>query len=172
VVYLGSFSKLVAPALRLGWLVAPPVLIERLRVLKESVDLETSALTQRVLARFLEQGHLGPHLVRVREAYRARRDAMLGALALHFPPGSRWSAPEGGMFVWVELPEGFDTMAALPRAVEAGVAFIPGAAFASEGGLGAMRLNFSNTPPELIEEGIARLGRVLAESRAALPASP
>jgi len=167
VIYLGSFSKIVAPALRAGWLVAPPALFDKLRVIKESVDLETGALVQRTLARFLADGHLDRHLAAVRATYRERRDHMVAALARHFPAGTRWSAPGGGMFLWAELPEGVDTLALLPDAVAAGVAFIPGAAFASRGGQNAMRLNFSNASPERIDAGIAILGAVLRERLAA-----
>ncbi len=160
-IYLGSFSKLVAPALRAGWMIAPPALFEQQRVIKESVDLETSAFVQRALARFLASGALDAHLDRVRETYRLRRDRMLAALEEHFPAGSRWSRPEGGMFIWVELPDGLDTLALLPEMVEAGVAYIPGAAFASGGRPGNMRLNFSNAPADRIEAGIEILGRAL-----------
>lgn len=161
VIYLGSFSKTVAPALRAGWLVAPPHLFDKLRVIKESVDLETSALIQRTLSAFLAAGHLDAHLSRVRATYHTRRDRMVDLIARHFPAGTRWSAPRGGMFVWAELPEGIDTLALLPTAIEAGVAYIPGAAFASTGGHHAMRLNFSNASPEAMETGLATLGHVL-----------
>jgi 2-aminoadipate transaminase len=161
--YLGSFSKLVAPALRIGWLIAPPGLVDKLRVLKESVDLETSALIQRSLARFLGSGQLDAHLAVVRKTYRQRRDLMLAALEAHFPPGSRWTRPDGGMFIWVELPGGCDTLALLPEMVEAGVAYIPGAAFTSGPAPDSMRLNFSNAAPDQIERGIRILGQALAE---------
>ncbi len=160
-IYIGSFSKTIAPGLRLGWLVAPPDLVAKLRVLKESVDLETSAFTQRALSYFLAAGHLEPHLASLRSAYRGRRDAMLAALAAHFPPGSRWSRPDGGMFLWVELPAGFDTAALLPAAIAAGVAYVPGTAFSDSPAPATMRLNFSNCPPDQIAEGVRRLGAVL-----------
>lgn len=170
VIYLGSFSKTVAPALRAGWLVAPPRLVDKLRVIKESVDLETSALIQRTLSAFLAAGHLDGHLDRVRATYRARRDRMVDLIARHFPPGTRWSAPRGGMFIWAELPGDVDTLALLPAAIEAGVAYIPGAAFASAGGHDAMRLNFSNASPEHLETGLETLGRVLRTGRSGRPA--
>ncbi len=172
VLYIGSFSKLIAPALRLGWVVAPAALISQLRVLKESVDLECSAWVQRTLAQFLAEGYLDAHLAGLRTAYLERRDAMLAALAAHFPQYSRWSRPGGGMFIWVELPEGYDTMALLEKAVEAGVAFVPGGAFASAPAPRTMRLNFSNAAPDVIAAGIATLGSVLATAHVAerLPA--
>ncbi len=165
-IYLGSFSKLVAPALRAGWLIAPPGLTDKLRVIKESVDLETSAFIQRALARFLSAGRLGEHLAMVRRTYQERCTVMLQALAEHFPAGSRWTQPVGGMFIWAELPAagGVDTLALLPRMVEQGVAYIPGAAFAPQGAERAMRLNFSNAQPEKIRQGIALLGAALREA--------
>lgn len=160
-IYLGSFSKLVAPALRAGWLIAPPGLTDKLRVIKESVDLETSALIQRTLARFLDGGYLDDHLALVRRTYQERCALMQEALAAHFPPGSRWTRPEGGMFIWAELPEGVDTLALLPSMVDQGVAYIPGAAFTPGGAARAMRLNFSNAAPDRIVAGIALLGEAL-----------
>lgn len=165
-IYLGSFSKLVAPALRAGWLIAPRGLTDKLRVIKESVDLETSAFIQRALARFLAAGRLDEHLALVRRTYQERCAVMLESLAEHFPPGSRWTRPEGGMFIWVELPShlNLDTLALLPQVVDQGVAYIPGAAFAPEGAERAMRLNFSNAQPEKIRQGIALLGAALRQA--------
>jgi 2-aminoadipate transaminase len=164
VFYVGSFSKILAPALRLGWIVAPPALIPQLTVVKEAVDLETSALTQRAVGHFLEQGQLPAHLERLRAAYGSRRDAMLAALKASFPPEAVWTIPSAGMFIWVELPAQVDCQALLERAVaEEQVAFIPGHAFALPGcsAGAAMRLNFSNATEAEIADGIARLGRVL-----------
>jgi 2-aminoadipate transaminase len=166
VIYLGSFSKILAPALRLGWMVAPVALIPRLTVVKEMGDLESSVLIQRAAATFLASGHFPHHLARLRSEYRLRRDTMLAALSAHFPQEARWTRPHGGMFIWVELPEQVDTAALLDAAMtQEKVAFIPGHAFAVEPGCGrnCMRLNFSNATPEKIADGIARLGRVLAE---------
>lgn len=172
VIYLGSFSKIVAPALRCGWLIAPPGLVDKLRVIKESIDLETSALIQRTLAAFLAAGYLGDHLDAVRALYRERGACMVQALARYFPPGTRWSAPRGGMFIWAELPEGIDTLALLPAAVEAGVAYVPGAAFGSSGVSTTMRLNFSNACPENMDKGLAILGRVMCDALAANMTAP
>ncbi|MCA9970362.1 MAG: PLP-dependent aminotransferase family protein [Anaerolineales bacterium] len=165
VFYLGSFSKIMAPALRLGWLVAPEALIPKLTVIKEAMDLESSALTQRAVAAYLDAGHLPAHLARLRAEYGRRRDAMLAALARYFPAEARWTQPRGGMFIWVELPAEVNTAELLPIAVEREqVAFIPGYAFAVPGHTApnCMRLNFSNATPDVIETGIARLGRLLA----------
>lgn len=161
VIYIGSFSKIVAPALRCGWMVLPETLVAKARIIKESVDLETSALTQRVLAEYLGRGHLVAHLAQLRRTYAERCAVMLASLTEHLPPGSRWTQPGGGMFVWAEVPAGSDLMARLPEAVEAGVAYVPGGAFSAEPAPTAMRLNFSNASPEAIRSGIATLGRLL-----------
>ncbi|HEX6288448.1 MAG TPA: PLP-dependent aminotransferase family protein [Herpetosiphonaceae bacterium] len=165
VFYLGSFSKTLMPTLRVGWLIVPEELIEKLSVIKESSDINTSTFTQRAICAYLDAGHLPAHLDTLRQEYGIRRDAMHAALERHFPREARWKKPSHGMFFWVELPSTVDTGEALRVAVEQeNVAFIPGHAFAvgnSRQGANCMRLNFSNCPPELIEEGIGRLGRVL-----------
>jgi 2-aminoadipate transaminase len=164
VFYVGSFSKILAPALRLGWLIAPEALAAKLTVIKEAGDLESSALTQRAVSAYLDAGHLPSHLARLQEEYGQRRDTMLAAMARHFPPGVAWTRPRGGMFIWVTLPEHVDTGPLLATAVEReGVAFIPGHAFAGPSieARNFMRLNFSNCCLADIEEGIHRLGRVL-----------
>jgi 2-aminoadipate transaminase len=172
VFYLGSFSKILAPALRLGWIVAPESLVPRLTVIKEANDLESSAFTQRAVCAYLDAGHLPAHIDDLCRAYRRRRDAMLVALEQYFPAEACWTRPAGGMFIWVELPGKVDTTALLKVAVEQEkVAFIPGTAFCADqrplapGELcraaHCMRLNFSNCTPERIEEGMARLGRVV-----------
>lgn len=166
VIYLGSFSKILAPALRLGWMVAPVDLIPKLTVVKEMGDLESSVLIQRAAATFLASGHFPEHLARLKAEYRRRRDTMLTALDAHFPPEARWTRPRGGMFIWVELPGHVDTAALLDVAIaQEKVAFIPGHAFGVEPGCGrnSLRLNFSNATPDKIEDGIARLGRVIRD---------
>lgn len=166
VIFVGSFSKLLAPALRLGWIVAPAPLLQKLAVVKETADLETSALTQRVVAEFYRRGLMEPHLERLRQAYGQRLAAMQAALAREMPPTIRWSTPAGGIFLWLCLPEGSDTLALLRQAVETErVAFIPGAAFSTDGhSANAMRLNFSNASPAQIDEGIIRLARAIKRS--------
>ena len=167
VLFVSSFSKLIAPALRLGWIVAPPPLIEKLRVLKEGLDLETGGLVQRAAAEYVRRGYLWRHLGIIRAEYRQRRNTMMAAIAEHFPPSCQHSNPDGGMFVWVELPFSVDMRHLLDLALDQQVAFIPGAAFAPDGiGARALRLNFSNSPPALIMDGIQRLGRVLAQAAA------
>lgn len=166
VFYVGSFSKILAPALRVGWVVVPESMVFRLATVKESSDIDTATFTQRIILSFLDSGRLEGHLTRLRQEYRLRRDALLKALETHMPKGATWTKPTSGMFVWVELPEGADTTAMLPRALETEkVAYLPGQAFSVVGGRSAahcMRLNFSNCEPARIEEAVARLGRVLA----------
>jgi len=164
VFYLGSFSKILSPGLRVGWVVVPPPLATRLSPLKHGVDLDTSCLAQHVIACYLEAGLLPVHLSTLRDEYRRRRNAMLTALRDHFPTTVSWNIPGSGMFVWAELPPGFDAGELLRAAVETeSVAFSPGVIFCagSPGGNRYMRLNFTNLPSDRIEEGIRRLGRVI-----------
>ncbi|HEY0022722.1 MAG TPA: PLP-dependent aminotransferase family protein [Longimicrobium sp.] len=165
VFYVGSFSKVLAPALRLGWIIVPPELVPLLAISKEASDINTATLAQRGAARFFDGGHLPAHLAMLRREYRLRRDTMLAALEKHFPAGTRWRKPSAGVFIWVELPEGTDAGEVLRVAIEQeGVVFVPGHAFAADGSRTAsdcMRLNFSHSTPDVIEEGIARLGRAL-----------
>ena len=165
VFYVGSFSKVLAPALRLGWIIVPQELVRLLAIGKEASDINTATLAQRGAARFFDGGHLPAHLAMLRREYRLRRDTMLAALEKHFPAGTRWRKPSAGVFVWVELPEGTDAGEVLRVAIEQeGVVFVPGHAFAADGSRTAshcMRLNFSHSTPDVIEEGIARLGRAL-----------
>ena len=162
VFYVGSFSKTLAPSLRLGWIVAPTELIPRVTVLRESIDLESSTLIQRAVGEFVERGLMNGHLARFNAANRCRRDVLFDALVQHLGDVAGWTRPEGGLFVWVTLPEAIDTWALLEKAIEAGVAYVPGAAFAVDGGFrNTLRLNFSNAQPELIPVAIERLARVL-----------
>ncbi|HEV8577637.1 MAG TPA: PLP-dependent aminotransferase family protein [Thermoanaerobaculia bacterium] len=165
VFYIGSFSKILAPSLRAGWLVVPEKLTGRLALLKHAADLDTPSFSHRMIAAYLEAGRLPAHLAAVRAEYRRRRDALLAALQAHFPPEVRWNRPTSGMFIWAELPPGLDADELLRTAVEAErVAFCPGATFcagASDHGTRCMRLSFTNHPAERIEEGIRRLGKVI-----------
>jgi 2-aminoadipate transaminase len=165
VFYLGSFSKILAPALRAGWTVVPECLMPRLSMLKHAADLDTPSFSHRAISAYLEAGYLPLHLEAIRDEYRARRDAMLRALEEHFPPEVRWNHPSAGMFLWAELPQGMDATALLRAAVETeNVAFSPGSVFACNHGQHAdrcMRLSFGSNPTLRIEEGIRRLGRVI-----------
>ncbi|HSD83637.1 MAG TPA: PLP-dependent aminotransferase family protein [Anaerolineae bacterium] len=166
IIYLGSFSKILAPGLRLGWVVAPQAALSKLTVLKESQDLETSQLTQRAVAEFIQRGLLNTHLEKLKVAYTVRRKAMLDALEREFPREVQWSKPKGGIFIWATLPDQVNTWNLLPQAVEQEkIAFVPGFAFGIQGGgQSSMRLNFSNATPESIEEGIRRLGRIVQQA--------
>ncbi|MFC1419932.1 aminotransferase-like domain-containing protein [Streptacidiphilus cavernicola] len=163
---LGSFSKVMAPGLRLGHLRAPAGLRRACMVAKQSADLHTSTVDQAAAARYLRDSDLDGHLALIRSAYRDRRDALLGGLSATLPPGSRWNRPTGGMFVWAELPPGYDATALLPIAVKHEVAYVPGAPFfAGPPDPGAMRLSFTTHSPEEIAEGLRRLGNALDEGR-------
>lgn len=160
--YCGTFSKTVAPGLRLGWVVAPLPVIRRLVLVKQASDLHSSGLSQMVMHEVVQQV-LPDALTAIRAAYRARRDAMLAALAREMPPGVCWTRPAGGMFLWLTLPEGVDAAVMLARAIaEARIAFVPGRAFHADGsGANTLRLNFTLADPAEIGEGIARLGALL-----------
>jgi 2-aminoadipate transaminase len=162
VLYLGTLSKTLAPGLRIGWVVAPEEVIQKLVQLKQGADLHTSTFTQIVAYETARGGFLDRHVRVIREVYRERRDTMLAALERSFPPSVRWTHPRGGLFVWVTLPSGLDASELLADALAEKVAFVPGASFFPRGG-GAetLRLNFSFCAPERIAEGIARLGAVL-----------
>jgi 2-aminoadipate transaminase len=158
VIYLSTFSKVLAPGLRLGWIVAPPDVISRLVQLKQSTDLHTSSFAQMVAFEVARDGFMEEHVKLIRRVYKERRDAMLQALHDYFPPEVSWTHPHGGLFLWVTLPPGIDTMKLLNTALRQDVAFVPGDPFFPAGDSGShMRLNFSNAQPEQIREGIRRL---------------
>ena len=162
--YLGSFSKVLTPGFRLGYIVAPAELYPKLLQAKQAADLHTPGFNQRVVHEVIKNGFLDHHVPTIRAKYKANRDAMAEALKEHLPAGCEWQTPVGGMFFWIRLPEGFDAMALLPKAVDAGIAFVPGAAFFAENpDPRCMRLSFVTLTPELIHEGVAILGRVLNE---------
>jgi 2-aminoadipate transaminase len=159
VIYASTFSKVLAPGLRVGSIVAAPSLINRLVQAKQSSDLHTPMLNQMLVYELARDGFLERHTGLIIDVYRTRRDSMLAALAEHFPAATRWTEPEGGMFLWVTLPASFDAARLLAIAIEEKVAFVPGAPFhPGGGGANTLRLNFSNATPEAIYDGIARLG--------------
>jgi len=162
VIYISTFSKTLAPGLRLGWVVAPLEVVGRLVQAKQGADLHTTTLTQVLAYEVVRTGFLDGHVREIRKVYRERRDVMLEAMGEHFPEGVRWTRPQGGLFLWVTVPEEIDTAELLREAVEENVAFVPGFAFFADGrGHNTMRLNFSNAQPEMIREGIRRLGKVI-----------
>ncbi|CTQ52718.1 2-aminoadipate transaminase [Roseibium album] len=163
--YCGSFSKSISPGLRLGWICAAREVISRLVLIKQASDLNTPVLNQDAMARVAESIYEA-HTSRTRTVYKARRDAMLAALERHMPAGTKWTKPEGGLFVWVELPGQIDAAELLSKSVEtAKVAFVPGRAFHADGvGANTMRLSFSCADNEKIEKGVSRLGRLIVET--------
>jgi 2-aminoadipate transaminase len=164
-IYLSTFSKTLAPGIRLAWIVAPKPIIARLVQAKQGADLHTGTFVQMVANDICQRGILRQHVKRLRRAYRQRRDTMLDALEEHWPAGSSWTRPQGGLFLWARVPQRINTRDFLDKAVAAKVAYVPGFAFypGEEGGEHAMRLNFSNANEEMINEGIYRLGLALKE---------
>ncbi len=160
VIYLSTFSKTLAPGLRLGWIVAPPKIISKLVQLKQGADLHTSTFTQCVAFEVARGGFLDRHVKLIREVYRERRDVMLQALEEFFPPEVTWTHPQGGLFLWVTLPEGMNSQSLFRSALAENVAFVPGDSFYAGNGPEScrhLRLNFSHPSPEQIREGIRRL---------------
>lgn len=161
-IYLGSFSKVGAPGMRLGWLRAPADLLRTLTIVKQAADLHTSTVDQAAAAAYLAHNDLDAHIARLRVEYGARRDAMIAALPAAMPDGTTWSDPDGGMFVWLRLPGDADSAALLQDALSHDVAFVPGAAFfATAPDHATLRMSFTSNTVEEIGEGMARLAKVL-----------
>jgi 2-aminoadipate transaminase len=164
VMYLGTFSKILSPGIRLGWVVAPPPVLEKINLGKQAADLCTSTLSQLMVQAYFERGRWRDYVDSLTAVYRARRDTMLDSLADHFPRQAEWTRPAGGLFIWATLPEFIDTTDLLARALRDNVAFVPGeAAFLDGRGRNSMRLNFSGCDEESIREGIRRIGEVVTE---------
>lgn len=164
VIYLGSFSKTFAPGFRIGWVLAPHAVRERLTIAQEAAVLSPPVFSQFAISTYLDRFDWRGQIESFRGMYRARRDAMLAGLEAHMPPGTTWTTPNGGFFVWVTLPEGIDSQALLPRAVNERVAYVPGTAFYADGfGSRNMRLSFCFPTPERILEGTRRLGKAIAD---------
>jgi len=165
IIYLSTFSKTLAPGLRLGWIVAPVEVIQKCVQAKQGMDLHSSIFDQMVAYEVAKDGFLEKHVRTLRKVYGERRDVMLAAMARYFPPGVQWTHPRGGLFLWVELPPEINAEELLQDAVQEKVAFVPGHAFyaagRSGGHLNTMRLNFSNAEPAMLEEGIRRLARAI-----------
>jgi 2-aminoadipate transaminase len=162
-VYLGSFSKVLAPGLRLGYIVAPKALYPKLLQAKQAADLHTPGFNQRVVHEVIKDGFLTQHVPTIRARYKAQRDAMQAALRAHMPPGVHWTPPVGGMFFWLTLPTHIDATALLPQAVEAGMAFVPGTTFFPNGGhANTLRLSFVTASAAQIDAAVAVLARILA----------
>jgi 2-aminoadipate transaminase len=164
VIYLGTFSKILSPGIRLGWVVAPPPVLEKVVLGKGATDLCTSTLTQFFVRQYFAEGGWKSYVEDLVDLYHGRRDTMLEALAEHFPAEATWTEPEGGLFIWATLPDYIDTGDLLAKALRSDVAFVPGqAAYVDERGKNSMRLNFSGVNDAEIREGIKRIGRVIGE---------
>jgi 2-aminoadipate transaminase len=164
VMYLGTFSKILSPGIRLGWVVAPPPVLARINLGKQEADLCTSTLSQLLVQAYFEHHDWQEYIASLTEIYRSRRDTMLDALAEYFPPQAEWTRPAGGLFIWATLPEFIDTTDLLARALRDNVAFVPGeGAFLDGRGRSSMRLNFSGSDEARIVEGIRRIGEVIKE---------
>ncbi len=162
VIYLSTFSKTIAPGLRVAFAAADEEIAGKLAMIKQGTDLQTNTLGQYIVNEYLESGLIPEHLRKLRTTYRARRDLMLAAMKKHFPSTAAWNCPGGGMFLWVSLPGNWNARDILLRCIEHNVAFVPGQEFFPDGsGSNTMRMNFSNASPENIELGIKRMGEVL-----------
>ena len=162
VVHMGSFSKVLTPGIRLGYVIAPQALARKMEQAKQATDLHTATLTQMVVHEVIKDGFLDQHIPTIRALYADQCTAMLAALTEFFPAGVTWTRPEGGMFIWVTLPEHFDSMQLLDEAIAHNVAFVPGTPFyANDPIRNTFRLSFVTVSPEKIKEGIAILGRLI-----------
>jgi 2-aminoadipate transaminase len=161
-VLFGSFSKIVAPGMRMGWIVASDDIMDNLVIAKQASDLHSNYFTQRVVYQFLQDNNMDQHVQKIRNMYRKQRDLMIRMIQEHFPPEVQYTQPEGGMFIWVTLPLGLSSMNLFDLAIKEDVAFVPGEAFyVNDAEKNTLRLNFSNSDREKIEEGIKRLGKAI-----------
>jgi 2-aminoadipate transaminase len=163
-IYLGTFSKTVSPGFRVGWIVGQKKLMQKIVVAKQSLDLCTNVFSQAIIAEFLNRNYMDTHKEKITKLYKPKRDLMLDSMEKYLPKGVNWTRPEGGLFLWVRLPENMDSKILLKKAIDKKVAFVPGNTFSTDGNIiNAMRLNFSNASDENIVEGIKRLGEVIRD---------
>jgi 2-aminoadipate transaminase len=161
-IWCGSFSKMISPGLRTGWICAPKELMPHLLRIKQAADLHTNNVVQRIIYRFLTNNNLEKHLCKVRLAYKAQKDSMIESIRKYFPEEVAYTNPEGGMFIWATLPKPMDSGELIKKAIAEKVVFVPGKSFFTTGeGCLNMRLNYSNSSEEMIEEGIKRLGKLM-----------
>lgn len=162
IILLGSFSKIVSPGLRLGWICARKDIMEKLVVAKQASDLHSNYFSQRILYQYLIDNDIDKHILRIRQAYKKQRDMMVSSIEEHFPEEIKYTKPEGGMFLWITLPARISSLDLFNRAIKENVAFVPGSPFyVGAGGENTLRLNFSNSDEERIEEGIKRLAKII-----------
>jgi 2-aminoadipate transaminase len=168
VIYLGTFSKVLAPGFRVAWCIADRDVLNKLIIVKQAADLCTNTFGQHIAAEYLTRGYIDEHLEKIKALYKRKRDHMLAAMDRHFPAEAKWTRPEGGMFIWVTLPECIDTKEMFTRALEHNVAYVHGASFfADHSGRNTMRLNFTYASDQEIDEGIKRLGDTIKQEIAA-----
>ena len=162
IIFLGSFSKIFCPGYRIGWVCAEPELLNKYITIKQGADLQASTISQREVSKFIDMYDLDAHVEKIKAVYKVRRDLMLNTMKETFPAEAKFTYPEGGLFTWVELPEGMDAKEIMVKCLEQNVAYVPGGSFFPNGGKeNTFRLNYSNMPDEKIVDGIARLGKVL-----------
>lgn len=167
VVYISTFSKILAPGFRIGWIIASKVILDKFIQAKQATDLCTNVFSQYVAYEYIKGGYLDKHVERIKELYKRKRDVMLEALKEYFPSEVKWTMPKGGMFIWITLPKSIDTRLMFQKAIAKKVAYVVGEAFYPEGGdYNSMRLNFSYSEDELIKEGIKRLAEVIQDELA------
>ncbi len=165
IIYLSTFSKILSPGMRLAWVLGPAEVISRLVQIKQGVDLHTSSFTQMIAYEIAKDGFIAEHVKNIVAVYRERRNVMLDTLEEHMPDGVSWTHPQGGLFLWVKLPEHLSSAKLFPEAIKQNVAYVSGESFfPNGGGQNTMRLNFSMMPPDRINEGIQRLSRVIKEN--------
>lgn len=161
-ILFGSFSKIVSPGMRLGWIVAPEEVMDKLIIVKQASDLHSNYFTQRVVYQYLKTNPVDEHIQKIRNLYKNQRNLMIRMIEKYFPPEVEYTKPEGGMFLWVTLPQGTSSMKLFDIAIEQNVAFVPGQAFYADGsGENTLRLNFTNSDDKSIEEGIKRMGMAI-----------
>lgn len=163
-ILFGSFSKIVSPGMRLGWIVAKKKIMEKIIIAKQASDLHSNYFTQRIVYQYLIDNNVNEHIEKIKKMYRKQRNLMVSMIEEYFPENVHYTKPEGGMFLWVTLPEGLSSTELFNVAIKENVAFVPGKAFFPDGsGDNTLRLNFSNSDEERIEEGIKRLGKAIYE---------
>lgn len=169
VIYTSTLSKILAPGLRIGWVIAPPQVNKKMVQAKQGADLQSSTFDQYVAYELVKDEWLNEHIELIKKVYKERRDAMLNAFEKYMPEGTTWTKPAGGLFLWLRLPDGCDTVKLFPMAVEEKVAYVPGEPFYPNGGpTNTMRMNFSASKPEVIDEGVRRLANIVR--RCTMPA--
>ena len=168
VAFLGTFSKILCPGFRIGWICADKEVLSKYIIIKEAADIQCNTMAQREIALFLEEYDIDAHIEKIKQVYKQRRDVMIKIIKEEFPPEAKYSIPEGGLFTWIELPEYVNGRELLEKAQEQKVAFVPGGCFYPNGGHeNSIRLNFSNMPEEKIVEGMKRLAKILREELSA-----